>query len=181
VNSGYACSKGFLPPYHNERYHLQNFRGSGARPRSQNEMFNHRHSSLRSVVERTFKIWKNRLWILENMPQYEISVQRFIVIAYCTVHNFIFKDCADIDPLFRTALLEMYGECWIDVSQQAVMPEVSHVSPGQRPDQSQASTRYMGCTEIQCVMTCGAWLMTSKPHKTFIYIVLLTTTRLLYL
>jgi hypothetical protein len=144
VDSGYACSKGFLPPYRNERYHLQHFRDSGARPRGQKEMFNHRHSSLRSVVERTFGIWKNRFRILDNMPHYEIPAQRLIVIACCTVHNFIRKDCADIDPLFRTALQEMYGERWIDVSQRAVMPGLSYVSPGQRPDQSQAGATYMG-------------------------------------
>jgi hypothetical protein len=65
------------------------------------------------------------------MPPYDIPAQRLIVIACCTTHNFIRKDCAYIDPLFRTALQEMYGECWIDVSQRAIMPGVSYVSPGQ--------------------------------------------------
>jgi hypothetical protein len=143
VDSGYACSKGFLPPYRNERYHLQMFRGGGAQHRRKEELFNHRHSSLRSVVERTFGIWKNRFKILENMPPYEIPAQRLMVIACCTVHNFIRKDCADIDPLFSSALQEMYGESWIDVSQRALMPGVSYVSPGQRPDQSEAGTRFM--------------------------------------
>jgi hypothetical protein len=144
VDSRYSCSKGFMPPYCNERHHLQNFHGSGAQPRSKKELFNHRHSSLWSVEERAFRIWKNRFPILESMPQYEISAQRLIVIACCKVHNFIRKDCADVDPLFRSAVQEMYGECWMDVSQRALMPEVSYVSPGQRPDQSEASARLMG-------------------------------------
>lgn len=133
-----------MPSYRNERYYLQNFHGSGAQLRRKKELFNHRHSSLRLVVERTFGIWKNQFPILENMPPYEISAQRLIVIACCTVHNFIRKDYADIDPLFRSTLQEMYDESWIDVSQQALMPGVSYVPPGQRLDQSEASTRFMG-------------------------------------
>jgi hypothetical protein len=145
-----------MTPHRNERYYLEKFRGSRAQPQSSKEMFNHRHSSLQSVMERTFWIWKNRFPILKNMPPYDIPNQCLIVIAYCTIHNFIRKDCGDIDPLFRHALQEMYGESWINVSQGVDMPGVLYVSPEQRPDQSQASTSFMGT--YQNTMCHDMWL-----------------------
>jgi hypothetical protein len=96
---------------------LGNLSPRPTQPRTDKELFNYRHSSLRSTVERTFGILKNRFPILENMPPYEVPDQRLLVVACCTIHNFICKDCGDIDPLFRHALQQLYSEAWIDVSQ----------------------------------------------------------------
>ncbi|XP_040973941.1 putative nuclease HARBI1 isoform X1 [Gossypium hirsutum] len=53
VDSGYPQMKGYLGPYRGQRYHLPDFRRG--RPVSGKEkIFNHSHSSLRSVIERTF-------------------------------------------------------------------------------------------------------------------------------
>jgi hypothetical protein len=98
VNSAYGYYKGFLPPYRNERYHLETFCRGRPQPRTDKELFNYRHSSLRSTVERTFGILKNWFPILENMPPYEVPDQRLLVVACCTIHNFIRKDYGDIDP-----------------------------------------------------------------------------------
>jgi len=144
VDSAYGCYKGFLPPYRNERYYLETFRRGRPQPRTDKELFNYRHSSLRSTVERTFGILKNRFPILESMPPYEVPDQRLLVVACCTIHNFIRKNCGDIDPLFRHALQQIYGEAWIDISQRVNMPGETHVTPGLRLDQSQSSARYMG-------------------------------------
>ncbi|XP_062161996.1 uncharacterized protein LOC133869034 [Alnus glutinosa] len=95
-------------------------------------------------VERTFGILKNRFPILENMPPYAIPDQRLLMVACCTIHNFIHKDYGDIDPLFRHALQQLYGEAWIDVSQRVNMPSETHVTHGLQPDQSQSSAHYMG-------------------------------------
>jgi hypothetical protein len=78
------------------------------------------------------------------MPPYEVPDQRLLVVACCTIHNFIRKNCGDIDPLFRHALQQIYGEAWIDISQRVNMPGETHVTPGLRLDQSQSSARYMG-------------------------------------
>ncbi|TXG61007.1 hypothetical protein EZV62_012370 [Acer yangbiense] len=49
--------KGFLGPYKGERYHLSHFR-RGEEPTCHKEIFNHAHSSLSSIIERTFGLWK---------------------------------------------------------------------------------------------------------------------------
>ncbi|KAF7820439.1 putative nuclease HARBI1 [Senna tora] len=59
VDSGYPTFKGFLGPYKNTRYHLPQFRLAPSF-RSRNEIFNYYHSSLRSVIERTFGVCKAR-------------------------------------------------------------------------------------------------------------------------
>ncbi|XP_048569188.1 uncharacterized protein LOC125550268 [Triticum urartu] len=51
ADAGYAARREFLPPFRQTRYHLREWRGNN-RPRTQNELFNLRHSSLRTTVER---------------------------------------------------------------------------------------------------------------------------------
>ncbi|WJZ94877.1 hypothetical protein VitviT2T_013700 [Vitis vinifera] len=59
VDAGYPQMSGYLGPYKGERYHLPDFR-RGSSPRGKKEIFNHRHSSLRCTIERTFVVLKNR-------------------------------------------------------------------------------------------------------------------------
>ncbi|XP_073225547.1 uncharacterized protein [Cicer arietinum] len=54
VDSGYPCTRGLLPPYRGEIYHAQESRGQGRQPRSPEELFNYRRSSLRMTIERCF-------------------------------------------------------------------------------------------------------------------------------
>ncbi|KAJ9189265.1 hypothetical protein P3X46_000580 [Hevea brasiliensis] len=49
----------YLKPYKDTRHHLPDFR-RGQPPSGQEEIFNRAHSSLGSVIERTFGVWKNR-------------------------------------------------------------------------------------------------------------------------
>ncbi|KAH1057325.1 hypothetical protein J1N35_035390 [Gossypium stocksii] len=58
VDSGYPQMAGFLGPYRGERYHLPDFHRGNHRASGKKEIFNHAHSSLRSVIERTFGVWK---------------------------------------------------------------------------------------------------------------------------
>jgi hypothetical protein len=88
VDSGFPCTKGFLPPYRGERYHLQDFQAGGD-PHGLKELFNHRHSSLRMTIERTFGVLKRRFHVLSGMPKYKACRQPLIVNACCTLHNFI--------------------------------------------------------------------------------------------
>lgn len=100
VDSGYPCIRGFLPPYRGERYHAQEYRGQSSQPRSPEELFNYRHSSLRMTIERCFGVLKNRFPILKLMPPYKPSRQRLIVIACCAINNYIRKWNLP-DELFR--------------------------------------------------------------------------------
>lgn len=56
----YPNMRGYLTPYKGERYHILDFR-CGNQSESLKEAFNHAHSSLKNVIERTFGVWKKRL------------------------------------------------------------------------------------------------------------------------
>ena len=58
VDSKYPMMKGYLTPYKGISYHLQEFRMRGGNPRIRHEKFNHAHSFLQCVIERTFSMWK---------------------------------------------------------------------------------------------------------------------------
>ncbi|KAJ0972407.1 hypothetical protein J5N97_020366 [Dioscorea zingiberensis] len=88
VDSGYPTMKGFMGPYKSARYHIPQFRMSRAF-RSPNEIFNYHHSSLRSVIERTFGVCKARWRILRNMTKYPLKVQFQIIWSCFALHNFI--------------------------------------------------------------------------------------------
>ena len=100
LDSGFPCTKGFLPPYRGERYHLQEYNNGRNRPRGMKELFNYRHSSLRNVIERCFGVLKARFPRLKMMPPYKLSRQPLIVIACCTLHNFI-RQRTQYDHMFR--------------------------------------------------------------------------------
>uniref|UniRef100_A0A7C9ADL7 DDE Tnp4 domain-containing protein n=1 Tax=Opuntia streptacantha TaxID=393608 RepID=A0A7C9ADL7_OPUST len=54
------------------------------------ELFNYRHASLRGVIERTFGVLQSMWKIVDDrMPQMNLNSQLEIVIAVCTVHNFM--------------------------------------------------------------------------------------------
>jgi hypothetical protein len=78
VDSGYPCTKGYLPPYRGERYHLQQFRSSSD-PVGFKKLFNYRHSSLRMVIERCFDVLKNCFNVLKGMPKYKVCHQPLVV------------------------------------------------------------------------------------------------------
>ncbi|KAL0448572.1 UNVERIFIED_CONTAM: hypothetical protein Slati_1413600 [Sesamum latifolium] len=85
--TNYQC---FLAPYRGTRYHLPEWRGQGRRYRTPQDMFNHAHSRLQNVIERAFEILKKHFSILQwGMPSYLLNHQVDIVIACCTLHNFI--------------------------------------------------------------------------------------------
>ena len=79
---------GYLGPYEGERYHIPNFR-RGRQPTGPREVFNQAHSSLRSVIEHTFGVWKKKWKILNTMPNFSFDKQVKIVIATMALHNYI--------------------------------------------------------------------------------------------
>ena len=64
------------------------------------EVFNYAHSSLRSVIERSFRVLKMKWHILLNMPKYSVKKQSKIIIAMMALHNFI-RDSAIHDADFE--------------------------------------------------------------------------------
>ncbi|KAG8483114.1 hypothetical protein CXB51_022032 [Gossypium anomalum] len=99
VDSGYPQMKGYLGPYRGQRYHLPDFR-RGRPVSGKEEIFNHSHSSLRSVIERTFGVLKKKWAILRDMPSYSFEKQTMIVVATMTIHNFIQKHVGRNDADF---------------------------------------------------------------------------------
>lgn len=64
------------------------------------ELFNHAHSSLRSVIKRCFGVLKARFPILKKITPYPISTQMYIIVAPMAIHNFIRQTQMD-DWLFN--------------------------------------------------------------------------------
>ncbi|XP_038717250.1 putative nuclease HARBI1 [Tripterygium wilfordii] len=88
VDAEYPNRISYLAPYRGERYHSSQFE-NGRRASGPQEVFNHAHSSLRNVIERTFGVTKNRWLMLRNMRSFPFSIQVEIVIACMALHNFI--------------------------------------------------------------------------------------------
>ena len=55
---GYGNKNGILSPYRSVRYHLKEF--SDCPPENEQELFNHRHFSLRTTIERGFRVLEKR-------------------------------------------------------------------------------------------------------------------------
>jgi len=87
-DAGYPNEYGYLGPYKGERYHFQEFRHRG-QPSGRKEVFNRAHSSLRNVIERSFRVWKQRWKILQNILAYPYKTQVEIVVASMALHNYI--------------------------------------------------------------------------------------------
>ncbi|XP_010446260.1 PREDICTED: putative nuclease HARBI1 [Camelina sativa] len=93
VDSGYPNKQGFLAPYRSSRnrvvrYHLSQF-NNGPPPMNKEELYNRSHASLRSIIERTFGVWKKKWRILRDDPRYGLEVQKRVIIATMGLHNFI--------------------------------------------------------------------------------------------
>ncbi|CAN6463016.1 unnamed protein product [Victoria cruziana] len=98
ADAGYPNIVGLLTPYRKCRYHLSEFNVPGARQiETKEELYNYRHSSLRTTVERVFGVLKERFPILKNHVSYPISTQVKIVIATCVLHNFIISHNPNVE------------------------------------------------------------------------------------
>ncbi|CAL5384068.1 unnamed protein product [Camellia sinensis] len=88
---GYNNKKGFLAPYKGNRYHQLEFQRHN--PRNRDELFNCVHSSLLSVIERTFGAWKAQWRFLKDMPRFDFrKAQVPLVAASMALHNFIHRN-----------------------------------------------------------------------------------------
>jgi len=78
-------------PYCIVWYHLKEYSWRGAQ--NGHELFNHRHSSLRNVIERTFGVLKKRFPIIarETEPHYFVDTMTDIVLTCCILITFFTK------------------------------------------------------------------------------------------
>ncbi|XP_028754241.1 uncharacterized protein LOC114713729 [Neltuma alba] len=137
VDASYPSQVGYLGPYRRERYHLPDF---NRHPRftNQNEAFNYYHSSLRSTIERTFGVWKNRFAILSNMPRFKFQTQVGIVCATMAVHNFIRQNSPT-------------GDRFIEAEHGSVIDEENNHASGEASSSSLTSAAQMNrvCDSIR--------------------------------
>ena len=108
-----------MTPYLGLKYHLKEHSKRG--PQNAQELFNHRHSSLQNVIERTFGVLKKRFPIIGSgiEPHYSLDTMTKIILACCILHNFLRG--VDND---QTILDEVDRE----LIEQDVEPFVSHSS-----------------------------------------------------
>ncbi|KAL6596004.1 hypothetical protein ACP70R_047368 [Stipagrostis hirtigluma subsp. patula] len=86
VDSGYQLTEGYMAPYRKNRYHLSEFQAKG--PENLCEIFNYHHSSIRSVIERSFGALKSKWQIMKGIPLYPREKQSNIILACFALHNF---------------------------------------------------------------------------------------------
>uniref|UniRef100_A0A2N9HM00 DDE Tnp4 domain-containing protein n=1 Tax=Fagus sylvatica TaxID=28930 RepID=A0A2N9HM00_FAGSY len=91
-DAGYGNRTGILSPYRKVRYHLQEF--SDHPPENARELFNLRHASLRTTIERGFGVLKKRFRVLGAEPFWSFETQVEVVLACCVLHNHI----VGVDP-----------------------------------------------------------------------------------
>jgi len=89
-----------ITPYRGVRYHLKKY--SRRDPQNVRELFNHRHSSLRNIIERTFGVLKKRFPIIasETESHYFVDTMTDIVLACCILHNFL-REVDNDDSLLK--------------------------------------------------------------------------------
>ena len=101
ADAGYGIRQGILSPYRGVRYHLNEFRGHI--PENEKELYNLRHSSLRTSIERGFGILKKRFHVLDVEPFWSFQTQVDVVLACCIIHNFVME--VDPNDLIMQAML----------------------------------------------------------------------------
>lgn len=141
VDEDYRNTPGLIAPYPGVRYQLSEFSGADDLQNAQ-ELFNFRHSLLRSTIESTFKIWKARFPILTAAPLYPLQTQVKLVIATCILHNYIRKEKGE-DWLFNMC----EDALWQHTEPTATLAEkesVAHVSDSYLSD--------FPCSEVELEM-----------------------------
>ena len=74
ADAGYHNTDYFLCPYRGVQYHLKEQISAVQRPRTKEEPFNLRHSSLRNAVERIFGVTKRHFQIFYSPFEYTLEI-----------------------------------------------------------------------------------------------------------
>lgn len=87
ADAGFPLLRNYITPFRSTSYDLNEIRGRI--PCAPRELFNHRHSSLRNVIERTFGVWKRRFNIIRKEQMYSYEKQIDLVFACACVQNHV--------------------------------------------------------------------------------------------
>ena len=89
-------------------------------PENENELFNLRHSSLRTAIEREFGILKSRFRSNDGKSFWSYETQVDVVLACCIIHNHIIgvnpydflmeEICSENEPIRQTIKLSQREE-----------------------------------------------------------------------
>jgi hypothetical protein len=130
-DAGYANSDTILVPYRGTRYHLKEQINAGKKPENPKELFNLRHASKRNVIERIFGVVKRKYQILRTPSEYSMETQTRIILACCTIHNFV----RTIEGEKADTLLETEKQSTVpDVQPVVAYPEGSTGSTSKKMD-----------------------------------------------
>jgi hypothetical protein len=111
-DAGYPNTDTILVPYRGTRYHLKEQRLAGKKPENSKELFNLRHASMRNVIERIFGVVKRKYQILRSPSEYSIDTQTRIILACCTLHNYV------------RSIEGEKADCWLDTESQDTISDI---------------------------------------------------------
>jgi len=99
ADGGYGGFDGLLLiPYQRVRYYLKEWDHVGRKVQNAKELFNLRHSSLRTVVERVFGVMKWRFQVLRNGQRgFSIRSEVKIVYACIALHNWLNRNGGEFE------------------------------------------------------------------------------------
>jgi hypothetical protein len=109
-----------LSLYRKVRYHLQEF--SDHPPENARELFNLRHSSLRTTIERGFGVLKKCFRVLGAELFWSFETQVEVVLACCVLHNHIMGVDPD-DPIMRDTTSEVGSQRIVHQTRREVQEE----------------------------------------------------------
>ena len=89
ADAGYSNCDFLLISYVGVRYHLKEQIGARKKPENAKELFNLRHSQLRNVIERIFRILKRRFLSMNFPKAFDIPTQIQTQFGLTALHNFI--------------------------------------------------------------------------------------------
>ena len=133
VDTGYGIRNGFIPPYSGVRYHLKEYDDNP--PQNEKELFNLRHSSLRTTIERGFGVLKKRFKVVDNDPFWDFKTQVDVILACCIIHNHI-MGIAPNDMFMEEVIQEEQSETPNVLTEQA-----SYTQPYQTQSERRAENR----------------------------------------
>ena len=91
ADAGFSNSRRLLVPYRGVRYYLQETARAGLRPRTQEELYNLRHSQVRYTVERAFGRLKGTFRIYRTKPCFGITTQVKVIYTIAALMNWLIE------------------------------------------------------------------------------------------
>ena len=98
ADPGYTDMPGYMTPFRNTRYHINDFRDVDFKQLQREEKFNYIHAKLWNVIERRFGVLKERWQILDGVPYCKRMKQAMIIISCFALENYLWMLKYGADP-----------------------------------------------------------------------------------